>query len=267
MVSGFDPLTIQVGLMDENAGTKNALLNGLEVLKINNSVGSLDGEFCVNGDKVDGSNAAKGTGGCRICNDETSFLSSSKTSLGSRRSQSFSSAMGLGLYFSLAELQKATKNWDPSAIIGVGGFGNVYLRVIDDGTKVAIKRGNPQSEQGINEFQTEIQMMSKLRQRHLEMILVYDYMSNGPFGDHLYGKDLPPLSWKKRLKICIGAALHPHWVYSGRRTTNILIDENFVAKMADLKDAHTTEQDACEHGREREVLGSSNSRTSRMCTH
>ncbi|KAK6121460.1 hypothetical protein DH2020_044795 [Rehmannia glutinosa] len=246
MVSGLDPLTVQVGPMNENAGTKNALLNGLEVLKMNNSVGSLDGEFGVDGKKADGSSAVNGTVAAvgfammfgafiglgamavkwkkrpqdwhksksfsswllPIHAGDTSFMSNSKTSLGSRKSQVFSSTMGLGRYFSFAELQDATNNFDPKEIIGVGGFGNVYIGEIDDGQKVAVKRGNPQSEQGIHEFQTEIQILSKLRHRHLvsligycdensEMILVYEFMANGPFRDHLYGKGLDHLTWKQ----------------------------------------------------------------------
>ncbi|KAL0386943.1 UNVERIFIED_CONTAM: putative receptor-like protein kinase [Sesamum radiatum] len=298
MVSTLDPLTVQVGPMNENAGTKNALLNGLEVFKMNSSVGSLDGEFGVNangGDDVNGTVAAVGfammfgafigLGAMAvkwkkrpqdwqkrnsfsswllpIHAGDSSFMSSSN--LGSRKSQFFSQTLGLGRYFSFAELQEATNNWDQNAIIGVGGFGNVYLGHIDDGVKVAVKRGNPQSEQGINEFQTEIQMLSKLRHRHLvsligycdenaEMILVYEFMANGPLRDHLYGKNMPSLSWKKRLEICIGAARGLHYLHTGAaqgiihrdvKTTNILLDENFIAKMADFglsKDAPTTEQ-------------------------
>ncbi|KAJ1385122.1 Serine-threonine/tyrosine-protein kinase, catalytic domain [Sesbania bispinosa] len=120
-------------------------------------------------------------------------------------------AQGLCRYFSLQEIKHATKNFDESNVIGVGGFGKVYKGVIDNGMKVAIKRSNPQSEQGVNEFQTEIEMLSKLRHKHLvsligfceeddEMCLVYDYMALGTFREHLYkgNKPLSTLSWKQR---------------------------------------------------------------------
>ncbi|KAJ6682810.1 hypothetical protein OIU74_020955 [Salix koriyanagi] len=68
-------------------------------------------------------------------------------------------------------MQRACKNFDESNVIGVGGFGKVYKGVIDQATKVAIKRSNPQSEQGVNEFMTEIEMLSKLRHKHLVSLI------------------------------------------------------------------------------------------------
>ncbi|XP_004230878.1 probable receptor-like protein kinase At4g39110 [Solanum lycopersicum] len=286
--SATNPLSVKVSPVNDVQGFKNAILNGLEVFRMNNSMGSLDGQYGVDGTKSSGPSktvayvgfammfgAFVGLGAIvfkwqkrpqdwqkrnsfsswllPLHAGDTSFMAGSKASL-SRKSQFFSSNMGLGRYFSFAELSDATNNWESTAIIGVGGFGNVYYGEIDDGTKVAVKRGNPQSEQGINEFQTEIQMLSKLRHRHLvsligycdenaEMILVYEFMQNGPFRDHLYGKNFPPLTWKQRLEICIGSARGLHYLHTGAstaiihrdvKTTNILLDENLVAKMADF---------------------------------
>ncbi|VYS53065.1 unnamed protein product [Arabidopsis thaliana] len=280
-------LQVQIGPMGEDTGKKNAILNGVEVLKMSNSVNSLDGEFGVDGQRASmGKQGMVATAGFVMMfgafvglgamvykwkkrpqdwqkrNSFSSWLlpihagdstfMTSKT--GSHKFNLYNSALGLGRYFSLSELQEVTKNFDASEIIGVGGFGNVYIGTIDDGTQVAIKRGNPQSEQGITEFHTEIQMLSKLRHRHLvsligycdenaEMILVYEYMSNGPFRDHLYGKNLSPLTWKQRLEICIGAARGLHYLHTGTaqgiihrdvKSTNILLDEALVAKVADF---------------------------------
>ncbi|MQL91087.1 hypothetical protein Taro_023679 [Colocasia esculenta] len=306
-------IRVQLGpATGSNDGTPNAILNGLEVMKMSNVADSLDGLFSIDGsyrgEPDSGSVARKVVSAIGLSmgalamgllllmvyrwrrrpddwekrNSFSSWLlpihashstfCSSSTKGGSNRRQRFGShksksgyssffasgALGLGRYFTFAELQEATGNFDDKAVIGVGGFGKVYLGELEDGTKLAVKRGNPSSEQGINEFQTEIQMLSKLRHRHLvsligycdensEMILVYEYMSNGPLRDHLYGNSAgtahPLLSWKQRLEVCIGAARGLHYLHTGAaqgiihrdvKTTNILLDEQLVAKVADF---------------------------------
>lgn len=164
--------------------------------------------------------------------------------------------------FSLDEVLVATNKFDDAYVIGKGGFGKVYQGFIDHGAMVvAIKRMNAESKQRAREFWTEVNMLSKLRHTHLvaligycneceEMILVYEYIARGTLADHLYKLNLTKsntgissLPWERRLNICIGAARgleHLHcgtsqsFIHRDVKTTNILIDSNWVSKISDF---------------------------------
>ncbi|KAL2349115.1 hypothetical protein Fmac_003115 [Flemingia macrophylla] len=160
-------------------------------------------------------------------------------------------------HFSMREMKVATNDFDETLLIDIGGFGSVYKGSFDRGaTYVAIKRANPMSEQGVSEFETEILLLSQHRHNNLvsllgycnedgEMILVYEFMSNGTLYDrlHLRQGDQPPLSWIQRLEICIGIAKGLHYLHTGTKhkiihrdikTTNILLDHNWVPKISDF---------------------------------
>ncbi|XP_074363406.1 receptor-like protein kinase FERONIA [Apium graveolens] len=111
-------------------------------------------------------------------------------------------------------------------------------------------------------FHTEIEILSKFQHSHLvsligycddceEMILVYDYMSRGTLADHLHksvrnaNNFFPSLPWVQRLKFCAGAAHGLDYLHTGTsvesgvihrdvKSTNIVLDENFAAKISDL---------------------------------
>ncbi|CAI0545193.1 unnamed protein product [Linum tenue] len=213
---------LRVSIGPSNQGSyPDALLNGLEIMKMNNSMGSLSGSAALSPTKH-GSNT------------------------GSKFSNGTAASNNLQYRIPFVQVADATNNFDESRVIGIGGFGKVY--------KGVFKRGNPRSQQGLAEFQTEIEMLSQFRHRHLvsligycdeknEMILIYEYMQNGTLKSHLYGSEYPSLGWKERLEACIGAARGLHYLHTGYakavihrdvKSANILLDENLMAKVADF---------------------------------
>ncbi|RVX23293.1 hypothetical protein VitviT2T_010954 [Vitis vinifera] len=170
------------------------------------------------------------------------------------------SSLNLGLKIPLSEIRHATHRFDKKLMLGEGGFGKVYRGTLRDGKKVAVKRSQPGQGQGLYEFQTEIIVLTKIRHRHLvsligycderrEMILVYEFMENGTLQDLLYDSNedcstsspRSELSWEQRLDICIASAMGLDYLHRGAgiihrdvKSTNILLDENYVAKVADF---------------------------------
>uniref|UniRef100_A0A0D9WHX3 non-specific serine/threonine protein kinase n=1 Tax=Leersia perrieri TaxID=77586 RepID=A0A0D9WHX3_9ORYZ len=156
-------------------------------------------------------------------------------------------------FFSFDELKNCTNNFSDNHEIGSGGYGKVYKGMLGDGTRVAIKRAQPGSMQGAMEFKNEIELLSRVHHRNLvsligfcyeqgEQMLVYEYISNGTLRENLTGRGTY-LDWKKRLRIALGSArglayLHeladPPIIHRDVKSTNILLDDNLKAKVADF---------------------------------
>ncbi|XP_030972959.1 LRR receptor-like serine/threonine-protein kinase IOS1 [Quercus lobata] len=167
------------------------------------------------------------------------------------QTMSFRSLESLQRQFTYADLIRITNNFE--RVLGKGGFGKVYHGYIDD-TEVAVKVLSLSSVQGYQQFQAEVKLLMRVHHRNLttlvgycyegpNMGLVYEYMANGDLDAHLSGKNTNILSWEARLNIATDAAqgleyLHygckPPIIHRDVKTTNILLNENFHAKIADF---------------------------------
>ena len=126
--------------------------------------------------------------------------------LGSRSlsgSLSFGSGMlaftGSAKIFSLADMERATNNFEATRVLGEGGFGVVYMGTLDDGDQVAVKVLKRDNRHGGREFLSEVEMLSRLHHRNLVKLigictednircLVYELVPNGSVESHLHGK-------------------------------------------------------------------------------
>ncbi|KAL2503119.1 Leucine-rich repeat protein kinase family protein [Forsythia ovata] len=163
------------------------------------------------------------------------------------------------LVISVQVLSNVTKNFAPENELGRGGFGVVYKGEFNDGTKIAVKRmeAGVISSKALDEFQSEIAVLSKVRHRHLvsllgystegnERILVYEYMPQGALSKHLFHwkiMKLEPLSWKRRLNIALDVArgleylhtlAHQSFIHRDLKPSNILLGDDFRAKISDF---------------------------------
>ncbi|XP_030953407.1 probable serine/threonine-protein kinase PBL3 isoform X1 [Quercus lobata] len=154
--------------------------------------------------------------------------------------------------FEMEELSLATKNFSDKQLIGEGKFGEVYEGWLNDGVLVAIKKRSGAPSQ---EFINEVRYLSPIRHRNLVTLLgycqennlqflVYEHVPNKNISSHLYGTGQLPkelLEFKLRLTIALGAAkglahLHsqsPRLIHKNFKTANVLVDENFIPKVAD----------------------------------
>lgn len=165
--------------------------------------------------------------------------------------------------FSLSELKMGTKGFSRGLMIGEGGFGCVYRGVVgvpgsDLKMEVAVKRLNRHGFQGHKEWINEVNFLGVVKhpnlvkligycaeddERGMQRLLVYELMHNKSLEDHLLARSGAPLSWTLRLKIAQDAArglayLHEEMdfqlIFRDFKPSNILLDEDFIAKLSDF---------------------------------
>ncbi|KAJ0110955.1 hypothetical protein Patl1_02590 [Pistacia atlantica] len=189
-----------------------------------------------------------------------SFSDLSRSS-STRINEDLALSFGPDLYdFQLSELRSITQNFSTNFLLGEGGFGTVHKGYVDDNLRqglkaqaVAVKLLDIEGLQGHREWLAEVIFLGQLRHGHLvrligycceeeERLLVYEFMPRGSLENHLFKRISISLPWGTRLKIAIGAAkglafLHgaeQPVIYRDFKTSNILLDSDFTAKLSDF---------------------------------
>ncbi|CAN1265176.1 LRR receptor-like serine/threonine-protein kinase ERL1 [Linum perenne] len=153
------------------------------------------------------------------------------------------------------DIIRNTENFSEKYIIGYGASGTVYKCLLKNSRPIAVKRLYNQYPCNLREFETELETIGSIRHRNIVSLhgyasspfgnlLFYDYMENGSLWDLLHGPSKKvKLDWETRLKIAVGSAqglayLHhdctPRIIHRDVKSSNILLDENFEAHLADF---------------------------------
>ncbi|XP_076917782.1 lysM domain receptor-like kinase 3 [Bidens hawaiensis] len=152
--------------------------------------------------------------------------------------------------FTYEELATATDDFSTTNKIGQGGFGTVYYGELR-GEKAAIKKMDMKASK---EFLAELKVLTHVHHLNLvrligycvkeSLFLVYEFIGNGNLSQHLRGSSgREPIPWATRVQIALDSArgleyIHEHtvpvYIHRDIKSPNILIDENFRAKVADF---------------------------------
>ncbi|KAF3598802.1 hypothetical protein F2Q69_00033104 [Brassica cretica] len=157
--------------------------------------------------------------------------------------------------FTSRELEKATENFNENRILGQGGQGTVYKGMLVDGRTVAVKKSKVIDEDKLQEFINEVVILSQINHRHIVKLLgccletevpmlVYEFILNGNLFQHIHeDSDDYTMKWGIRLGIAVDVAGALSYIHSSAsspiyhrdiKSTNILLDEKYRAKVADF---------------------------------
>ena len=157
--------------------------------------------------------------------------------------------------FTSQELEKATDQFNESRILGKGGQGMVYKGMLTDGSITTIKKCNIVDEGNLEQFLNEIIILSHINHRNVVKLvgccleteiplLVYEFIPNGTLSQYLHEESEEfPLTWEMRLRIAKEVAGALSYLHSAAslpiyhrdiKSTNILLDDKYRAKVADF---------------------------------
>ncbi|CAN1312972.1 Probable receptor-like protein kinase At5g18500 [Linum perenne] len=166
------------------------------------------------------------------------------------------SQLGWGHWFTLRDLELATNRFSKDNVLGEGGYGVVYRGNLVNGSPVAVKKILNNLGQAEKEFRVEVEAIGHVRHKNLvrllgyciegtHRMLVYEYVNNGNLEQWLHGamRHHGYLTWEARIKVLLGTAkalaylhdaIEPKVVHRDIKSSNILIDDDFNAKVSDF---------------------------------
>ncbi|XP_022987182.1 LRR receptor-like serine/threonine-protein kinase FEI 2 [Cucurbita maxima] len=159
------------------------------------------------------------------------------------------------LPYPTCEIIEKLEGLNETHVIGSGGLGTVYRMVMNDRGTFAVKKIDRTQDGSEQVVERELEILGSIKHINLvklrgycrlpsSKLLIYDYLTEGSLDDFLHEHGAGKcLDWSARLNIALGTArglayLHhdccPKIVHCNIKSSNILLDENLEAHVADF---------------------------------